>query len=486
MAKQIQDDAVVWLTFIHMNDIYEMMPVSGGALGGVARVATLKKQLLAKNPNTFLTMAGDLHGPSALGLAIVDGEPLAGKQNIAVMNRVGIDYATFGDHEFDTYSAEAHMQRLAETEFPIISSNVFDATGNPFPNVLVNKVITVSNGAGATVKVGFFGATKPIPRAALPITHVAYAAAATQQVAALAAEVDILIALTHFNAADDCSVVEQHPEIDLILGGDDHQQMKVVPSAKLAPIFKADSNARSVQIIDIYYDTGTGTLRIADRLQPITDAIADDPQVKAEVDKWVQQGYDGFRAKGIEPTEVIATLTVDLDGFANSVRNRPTELTRLMVQGIHNTATDPELSFMFSALIRLDDKLPAGGNFTMYDVIRTFPNNYDVVTIDLPGTALKFVLDFGQNAKGSGQYLLSTPNVTQTETQQWLINGQPLEQDRTYRVGTTAEIVRDFTTIGAQLVETHPLTLQQLLVQELTTTFGPVQTLGGSTQSILP
>ncbi|MCB0062791.1 MAG: hypothetical protein KDE19_11770, partial [Caldilineaceae bacterium] len=112
------------------------------------------------------------------------------------------------------------------------------------------------------------------------------------------------------------------------------------------------------------------------------------------------------------------------------------------------------------------------GNFAMYDVIRTFPNNYDIVTIDLPGAALKFVLDFGQNAKGSGQYILSTPNVTQNDQQQWQIDGQPLDEERTYRVGTTAEIVRDFTTIGARLVETHPLTLQQLLVQELAATFG--------------
>ena len=471
MAKQL-DDAVVWLTFIHMNDIYEMMPVSGGALGGVARVATLKQQLLAENPNTFLTMAGDLHGPSALGLAEVNGDLLAGKQNIAVMNKVGIDFATFGDHEFDIYSAAAHRARLAETQFPMISSNVFDADGNPLPGVSVNQIVTVTNSAGASVKVGFFGATKPIPRSAIPITHVDYAEAAAKQVAALADQVDILIAITHFNVADDCAVVEAHPEIDLILGGDDHQHMKAEPGAGLAPIFKADSNARSVQLIDLYYDTASDTLRIEDRLQPITDAIAADPVVKAEVDQWVQRGYDGFRAKGIEPTKVIATLSVDLDGFANSVRNHPTELTRLMVRGIHKTATEPELSFMFSALIRLDDIIPAGGNFAMYDVIRTFPNNYDIVTIDLPGAALKFVLDFGQNAKGSGQYILSTPNVTQNDQQQWQIDGQPLDEERTYRVGTTAEIVRDFTTIGARLVETHPLTLQQLLVQELAATFG--------------
>ncbi|MEZ4727501.1 MAG: hypothetical protein R3E79_10235 [Caldilineaceae bacterium] len=65
LARQ-PSDTVVQLTIIHTNDVYEIQPISGGTLGGMARVATLKKQLLAQNPNTLLTMSGDLHGPFRL------------------------------------------------------------------------------------------------------------------------------------------------------------------------------------------------------------------------------------------------------------------------------------------------------------------------------------------------------------------------------------------------------------------------------------
>jgi len=57
----------VHLTLLHLNDCYELMPAEGTDLGGVARVAALRKQLLASNPNTYTLLAGDLFAPSALG-----------------------------------------------------------------------------------------------------------------------------------------------------------------------------------------------------------------------------------------------------------------------------------------------------------------------------------------------------------------------------------------------------------------------------------
>jgi len=193
------------------------------------------------------------------------------------------------------------------------------------------------------------------------------------------------------------------------------------------------------------------------------------------LDKWVEIGFDGFRSQGVEPTEVVARPTVDLDGFANSIRNGPTEFTRLMVNGINATATEPELSLMFSALIRTDDLIPAGGDFTMYDVIRSFPNNFDIVSADVPGAALKGILSFGEQSAGSGQYILHSDNVTQDDEGGWLIDGEPVEDARMYRAGTTAEAAIGFTDFGVTVAETHDLNLQQLLVQQLNAEF-PIST----------
>lgn len=103
---------VVDITLLHLNDIYEITPVEAGR-GGLARVATLRQQLLIKNPRTYRLLAGDAFSPSALGTAKVNGKPLAGEQMVAVMNAVGFNYATFGNHEFDLGEVTNDFCRLS-------------------------------------------------------------------------------------------------------------------------------------------------------------------------------------------------------------------------------------------------------------------------------------------------------------------------------------------------------------------------------------
>ena len=81
--------------------------VSNGDQGGIARLATLKKQLLAKNPNTVMILSGDLLSPSALSTALYQGRSLAGRQMVAAFNAAGLDYATFGNHVSDCYRRNA-------------------------------------------------------------------------------------------------------------------------------------------------------------------------------------------------------------------------------------------------------------------------------------------------------------------------------------------------------------------------------------------
>jgi 5'-nucleotidase/UDP-sugar diphosphatase len=89
------------ITLVQANDVYEMTPVNGGRYGGLARLQTLVKQLKRENPHTYTLLAGDLLSPSAIGTAKVNGERLNGKQMVAVLNAMGWDYMTLGNHEFD-------------------------------------------------------------------------------------------------------------------------------------------------------------------------------------------------------------------------------------------------------------------------------------------------------------------------------------------------------------------------------------------------
>jgi 5'-nucleotidase len=89
------------------------------------------------------TLGGDYLSPSALGTAIVDGQPLAGRQMVDVLNATGVDWATFGNHEFDVSEA-AFRAHLSQAKFRLLSSNVTDAAGRPFAGVPTSAIVPVT------------------------------------------------------------------------------------------------------------------------------------------------------------------------------------------------------------------------------------------------------------------------------------------------------------------------------------------------------
>jgi 2',3'-cyclic-nucleotide 2'-phosphodiesterase (5'-nucleotidase family) len=68
--------STVNVTFLHLNDVYEIAPLEGGKVGGMARVATVRKELLAQNPNTITLLAGDFLNPSLIGTFKHEGKVL--------------------------------------------------------------------------------------------------------------------------------------------------------------------------------------------------------------------------------------------------------------------------------------------------------------------------------------------------------------------------------------------------------------------------
>ena len=145
------------VTILHFNDVYEIEPVEGGHAGGLARVAAFRAGL-TNAPALLTTLGGDYLSPSAIGTARVDGEPLAGRQMVDVLNAVGVDWATFGNHEFDVSEA-AFRQRMAEQKFKIVSSNVTDANGSPFEGtVTIGRRARDARG-GRDLRIGLIGLT---------------------------------------------------------------------------------------------------------------------------------------------------------------------------------------------------------------------------------------------------------------------------------------------------------------------------------------
>src|SRR6185369_15444031 len=83
------------VTLLQLNDVYQFTPVDQGTRGGLARIMTLRKSVQKQNPNTLFLLAGDTISPS------VESITYSGAQMIEAWNAIGLDYATFGNHEFD-------------------------------------------------------------------------------------------------------------------------------------------------------------------------------------------------------------------------------------------------------------------------------------------------------------------------------------------------------------------------------------------------
>src|SRR3954471_14361037 len=144
-------------TILHFNDVYEITPIEAGKAGGLARVARYRAELKSKNPTLLTTLGGDYVSPSALGTARVNGEALRGRQMVAVVNAVGVDWATLGTREFDIPEA-ALRARLGESKFKVVVSNVTDGAGALFPNTVRSAVVPIKT-PGGTVRVGLIGLT---------------------------------------------------------------------------------------------------------------------------------------------------------------------------------------------------------------------------------------------------------------------------------------------------------------------------------------
>src|SRR5687767_12072622 len=149
--------SVATVTILHINDVYEISAIEGGQYGGLSRAATVLQQLERSRSPVLMTLGGDYLSPSAIGTAVVDGQPLAGRQMVDVLNHVGLDWAVLGNHEFDVSEA-AFRARLAESRFRVVSSNVSDVNGQPFPGTLRSAVVPIQAG-GRTFRLGIIGLT---------------------------------------------------------------------------------------------------------------------------------------------------------------------------------------------------------------------------------------------------------------------------------------------------------------------------------------
>ena len=207
------------ITIVQINDVYEIAPLDGGKSGGMARVATLKKEYQQENPNTILVIAGDFLSPSVYNSLKFEGSRIRGKQMVDVMNTAGVDMAVFGNHEFDIPETDV-QNRINESAFKWVSSNTFQKKGNniipfvkngiPFPEAYIQ---TFTDKDGTTARIGFIGLTIPFNKAAY-VSYTDVFAAAQKYYDQIKDSCDAVIAITHQALNDDIKLARQIPGLD--------------------------------------------------------------------------------------------------------------------------------------------------------------------------------------------------------------------------------------------------------------------------------
>ena len=442
------EDHRISFKFVQLNDVYEIAPLSGGAYGGMARVAHIYDSIKAAEPNTYLFLAGDFLNPSLLGNLKYQGERIRGKQMVEVMNAMDFELVTFGNHEFDI-DEEPLQQRLNESEFYWSSANVFQQTadgprvfhmvkeGDSIP-VPETYVIHMEDADGTKADIGLFGVCIP----SNPRDFVYYADIFTEANTAVVGlemqAVDAIVGLTHLTIEQDTQLAKNHPQIPLIMGGHEHYNMNVrVGNTRIT---KADANAKTIYVHTFDLDTRSGALSVSSNLVSVDDKIKEKPSVKAVVDKWDAVLMSELKTVVDDPLEQVYLADPPLDGKDIPSRSEQTNLGALITASMAAGFEEPTtLAFVNGGSIRIDDELD--GPVLAMDIFRVLPFGGHVLKVEMTGALLIRTLEYGRNSIGTGAYL-QRYGFERTQDGQWMANGAIIDDDMVYAVAMSDFLMR--------------------------------------------
>ncbi|CAF1076512.1 unnamed protein product [Rotaria sordida] len=430
------DGKYIQWTFLQLNDVYEMLPLDHGRKGGLARVAHVRELLLEENSQTYTILSGDFLSPSALSQSKVNGTTLNGRHMVASMNTLGIDFVTFGNHEFDLNENDL-ITRINESKFTWISTNVFKRGSNQsFPLTIPYKILSIDK-----INILLIGLTIDIDKPYVHIINQTSLVLFVQQFLKSISNIkyDVLIALTHLDVGIDIHLAEHIPEIDLILGGHEHENYFLLRGSQYIPITKADANAFTVYIHRCAFNIDTKRLRVYRTLTLINSDLVDEPKTAEITNYWYDLGKKGFQQIGFQPDKTVSCLpsNIELDGRSTSVRNFPTLLTDHACRSILNSISinETKIGVFHTGSIRIDDVLR--GSITQYDILRVFPFQDNIFSVSVPGSYLANVLTRGISMKGSGGFTTFCGIETLDQGKTWLVDGLDISKTTfNYSIGT--------------------------------------------------
>lgn len=444
-----------YITIIHFNDCYNIEPSAQSS--GAAGFLTAINQHRHLNP--LILFSGDIMSPSFISTFT------KGEQMIPVLNDIGVHCAVFGNHEFD-FGVDNLIQFAKKTTFPWLLSNVVDKeTSNQLGDGQVFHIIERGG-----IKFGIIGLIEEewlSTLATLDPCDVIYEDFVTkgQELAKMLKSephnVDYVIALTHFRKPNDIRLADSVPEIDLILGGHDHDYDII--KRPNCYIIKSGTDFREFSKITLKFDPNyihfkdqevssqklidNVMMMKKDKVQKLNIIIERIECFNYPPDENLKMKLDKFQSTIDEKmSHVLGQFSCDLDGRFSSIRNYETNLGNF-VTDIMLASTHADLAILNSGTLR-SDRIHPKGDFTMRDLYNILGYIDPIAVLSATGKQIWIALENGvsQWPKLEGRFPQvsgcsftfdpSKPPMQRIDPKFIFIGDEMLQLDKHYRLTT--------------------------------------------------
>lgn len=223
------------LLILHTNDTHScVLPLNPNLAdtmlagrGGFLRRAAMIDQMRKEDKDLLLLDSGDFS----------QGSPyytmFKGDVETELMNIMGYDAATIGNHEFD-FGLENMARIFRKAKFPIVCAN-YDFTGTPVEGLVKPYVIIKRKG----VRIGIFGLSPKLDGLVMASTCAGVRYSDPIKTANAVADklknvekCDVVICLSHLgwdeDGLNDMEMMAKTRNIDLVLGGHSHSYFKTL------------------------------------------------------------------------------------------------------------------------------------------------------------------------------------------------------------------------------------------------------------------
>ena len=355
------------LVFLSTNDMH-------AKIQHFAQLAQAVKECRDTTDMVILTDAGDRW----TGNAYVDMAEPSGRPIIELMNSLGYDVATLGNHEFD--HGQAHLGKmLAVSEFKNVCANVKTDTCT-FPKM--DPYVIMERGG---VKIGLIGAVTNYENNGYPagqpesfegISFTDPQAEAAKYAAELRPKCDLVVLISHMGDDRDAELLQNHPEnFDLILGG--HTHVEVDTLINNVQLTQAGKYMRNIGVTKVTFDAQNKVKNIDYQIIPLKNYKADPEYEKRVAAYMANEELNAPVGEFEERAEKVALA----NWMAESIR----------------VATDADLSFYHIGGVRLDGIEKGGvGTAKFFDLE---PFGSKAVTVEMTTEALRHMIVVKYNDK---------------------------------------------------------------------------------------